>query len=91
MINNFKNLSEEQRQAVEAMDDNILVSAGPGSGKTVVIVNRVYNLIKNKGVSPRNIIVITFTKAAANHMRKRFLAISGEGVSFFWYLSRVML
>lgn len=84
MINNFKNLSEEQRQAVEAMDDNILVSAGPGSGKTVVIVNRVYNLIKNKGVSPRNIIVITFTKAAANHMRKRFLAISGEGVSPFF-------
>ena len=84
MINNFKNLSEEQRQAVEAMDDNILVSAGPGSGKTVVIVNRVYNLIKNKGVSPRNIIVITFTKAAANHMRKRFLVISGEGVSPFF-------
>lgn len=84
MINNLKNLSEEQRLAVEATEDNILVSAGPGSGKTVVIVNRVYNLIRNKGVSPRNIIVITFTKAAATHMRKRFLAISGDGVSPFF-------
>ena len=84
MIKNFKNLSEEQRNAVEAREENILVSAGPGSGKTVVIVNRVYNLIRNRGVSPRNIIVITFTKAAATHMRKRFLALNGQGVSPFF-------
>lgn len=84
MVNNSRNLSDEQLNAIYAEDDNVLVSAGPGSGKTVVIVNRVYNLIKNKGISPQNIIVITFTKAAATHMRKRFLAMDDKGVSPFF-------
>ncbi len=84
MGNNLKKLSEQQTIAVTSDDDNILVSAGPGSGKTVVIVNRVYNLIKSKGISPKNIIVITFTKAAAANMRKRFLQMDYNCISPFF-------
>lgn len=79
-----KQLSIEQVNAIKCEDKNILVSAGPGSGKTVVIVNRVYNLIKNKNISPRNIIVITFTKAAATNMRNRYLKLAGDGTSPFF-------
>ncbi|MEG1255643.1 ATP-dependent helicase [Clostridium sp.] len=82
--NKFNNLSKEQIEAITCDYENILVSAGPGSGKTVVIVNRVYNLINNKKVSPKNIIVITFTKAAANNMRSRFLAIDNSKTSPFF-------
>lgn len=85
MINtNYKNLSEEQLRAILCEDDNILVSAGPGSGKTVVIVNRVYNLVHYKNINPRNIIVITFTKAAANNMKNRYLALSKDKNSPFF-------
>ncbi|MEG0773355.1 ATP-dependent helicase [Clostridium sp.] len=80
----FKNLSEEQKNAVLCDDDNILVTAGPGSGKTVVIINRVYHLINNKRINPKNIIVITFTKAAANNMKVRYIAMSNNTlVPFF--------
>lgn len=82
--NKYNNLSEEQLTAINCEDENIIVSAGPGSGKTVVIVNRVYNLINNKNISPRNIVVITFTKAAAANMRNRFLAIDKKKVSPFF-------
>ena len=52
--------------------------AGPGSGKTTVIVNRIISLIKEHSVSPSSILVITFTKAAAKSMRQRFLSLTGE-------------
>lgn len=83
-INNNRKLSKEQINAINCEDKNILVSAGPGSGKTVVIINRVYNLIHTKKVSPKNIIVITFTKAAATNMRRRFLTIDQSGISPFF-------
>lgn len=82
--NRYNNLSEEQLKAINCEDENIIVSAGPGSGKTVVIVNRVYNLINVKNISPRNIIVITFTKVAATNMRTRFLAIDKNKISPFF-------
>ena len=54
-----------------------MVLAGPGSGKTLVITYRVKWLIENAGVHPSNILVITFTRAAAEEMRKRFFAFDG--------------
>ena len=50
-----------------------MVLAGPGSGKTFVIVNRIQYLIEQMQVKPEEILVITFTKAAAVQMRDRFL------------------
>jgi len=78
------NLSEQQRAAVFCSNRNLLVTAGPGSGKTVVIVNRIVYLINQQKINPKNIIVITFTRAAAINMKNRYIAINGkERVPFF--------
>ena len=58
--------------AVKAEEKNALIVAAPGSGKTTVIINKVNHLVENKKVSNGNIIVITFTKAAAQNMKKRY-------------------
>ena len=77
-------LSTEQRGAVFSSSRNLLVTAGPGSGKTVVIVNRIVHLINEQKINPKNIIVITFTRAAASNMKNRYIAINGkERVPFF--------
>ena len=55
----------------------MLVLAGPGSGKTAVITRRVLELTK-KGIAPGNILVITFTKAAAIEMQERFEGLQQE-------------
>lgn len=60
-----------------------MVLAGPGSGKTLVITQRTKYLIEQHHVKPREILVITFTKAAAQEMSGRFAAICGaRGVTF---------
>ena len=71
-------LSPAQRQAAEHKDGPMLVLAGPGSGKTAVITRRTRNLIERFGVNPARILVITFTRAAAEEMKERFLALTGE-------------
>lgn len=70
--------SKEQKSAIHFKDGPALVLAGPGSGKTTVIVNRIISLIKEHSVSPSSILVITFTKAAAKSVRQRFLSLTGE-------------
>lgn len=64
--------NETQTLAIEHVNGPMLVIAGPGSGKTAVLVERTKNLVLEHGVSPSNILVITFTKAAANEMKQRF-------------------
>ncbi|MBU3181522.1 ATP-dependent helicase [Clostridium psychrophilum] len=77
-------LSKEQRVAVFSSSRNLLVTSGPGSGKTVVIVNRLVHLINEQNVMPKNIIVITFTRAASINMKNRYIAINGKDrVPFF--------
>lgn len=53
----------------------MLVLAGPGSGKTLVITHRTKYLIEQCGINPSNILVITFTKAAAKEMKERFVKL----------------
>ncbi|WP_278279575.1 UvrD-helicase domain-containing protein [Clostridium sp. DMHC 10] len=77
-------LDDSQKNAVIANEKNILVVAAPGSGKTLVIINRTAYLIKNRGISPKNIIVITFTKAAAKNMKERYIKIYGEKYTPFF-------
>lgn len=69
--------NHQQRMAVEHVDHPCLVLAGPGSGKTTVITHRTKKLIEEDGISPSNILVITFTKAAAMEMQQRFLQLMG--------------
>ena len=55
----------------------MLVLAGPGSGKTTVITHRIRHLVEEHGVEPGSILVITFTKAAAQEMKQRFQVLMG--------------
>ncbi len=64
-----------QIEAIRHKDGPCMVLAGPGSGKTTVITHRVKNLIEEHNVSPSNILVVTFTKAAAMEMEERFFKL----------------
>lgn len=87
--------SFEQLQAINHFRGPALVIAGPGSGKTSVIVNRILNLIQFYNVNPSKILVITFSKIAAQNMQSRFVSLCGNSVypvsfgtfhSFFWHI-----
>lgn len=65
--------TKEQQKAVETKGNNILVSAGAGSGKTTVLVARIINKVINEKVDIDKLLVSTFTKAAASEMKERLL------------------
>ena len=66
-----------QTEAIGHKEGPMLVLAGPGSGKTLVITERTRNLIINEHIPPSEILVITFTKAAAREMKERFVRKMG--------------
>jgi len=70
-------LNSSQSEAVKHVDGPCLVLAGPGSGKTAVLTTRVFELIKS-GIPAHEILVITFTKAAAIEMKERFDRLSDD-------------
>lgn len=65
-------LNQAQIEAIAHKDGPCMVLAGPGSGKTTVITNRIKHLIEKHKVNPEEILVITFSKAASKEMRDRF-------------------
>ena len=88
-------LNEAQKKAVLHGEGPARVLAGPGSGKTHVIVRRLEMLIKERKIPPESILVLTFTRAAALQMQSRFLHLMGEQFypvkfatfhSFFYYV-----
>ena len=64
--------SDTQTQAIAHKDGPALVLAGPGSGKTTVITNRIVTLLERYHIPGSRILVITFTRAAAQEMQSRF-------------------
>ena len=70
-----------QARAVRHGKGPMMVLAGPGSGKTTVIVGRIQNLVEEQGVDPSNILVLTFTRAAAREMEARYQALRGGSQS----------
>lgn len=64
--------NKAQEEAIHHKEGPLLIIAGPGSGKTTVIVNRTKNMIEEHHVDPYKILVVTFTKSAAEEMDVRF-------------------
>ena len=77
MKQNNRKLNQAQSEAAAHFQGPCLVLAGPGSGKTLVIVKRIETLLKKYKVKPEEILVITFTKYAAKEMKERFYRLMG--------------
>ena len=77
-VTNLQALNEQQREAVVSEDKRLLVLAGAGSGKTKTLLQKIIYLIDEKGVSPLDILAITFTKNAANEMLDRLVLVADD-------------
>lgn len=69
------NLNKSQEIAVKSNDKNILILAGAGTGKTYTMIARICRLV-NEGINPKSILALTFTNAAANEMRQRYVKLN---------------
>lgn len=77
-------LDDRQREAVEHGDGPLLIVAGPGAGKTAVIVRRVARMVQERRIPPNRILVTTFTKKAAEEMRERLRVLVGNAADDLW-------
>lgn len=84
MMNTLSTLNSQQQEAVTSQTKQILVLAGPGSGKTRVLTHRIAFLVYEHQVSPGNILAVTFTNKAAREMRTRLERMLGRGVQALW-------
>lgn len=71
-------LNKEQQRAVNCNDKNILCLACAGAGKTQVLISRLWRLVSQDDVNPKNILCLTFTRAAAFEMRERYAKLQKE-------------
>lgn len=75
-------LNKEQMAAVTQIDGPVMVFAGAGTGKTKTLTARIAYMVKEKDISPYNILAITFTNKATNEMRDRLYGILEENSKF---------
>ena len=68
---NFKDANTQQKQAIKTTEGPLLITAGPGTGKTFTLVQRTLYLIQEKGVAPEEIFIATFTEKAAKELITR--------------------
>lgn len=72
------NFTEEQKKVITTRGGNLLVSASAGSGKTTVMIERILSLLLDDGVSLENMVICTFTRAAAADMREKLQTVLME-------------
>lgn len=77
MQNHKSSLNQAQQQAVDAIEGPVLVIAGPGTGKTTLLSNRILNILEKTDSKPENILCLTFTDAGTIAMRKKLLNLLG--------------
>lgn len=77
-IDIFKNLNQDQKDSVSTTEGQVRVMAGAGSGKTKTLISRYCYLVNDLGISPKNILCVTFTNRAANEMKYRVRKVLGD-------------
>ena len=87
MLDILDGLNEYQAEAVKYTEGPLLILAGAGSGKTKVLTTKIAYLLKEMGVSPFNILAITFTNKAANEMRERVATAVPDKARDIWILT----
>ena len=74
-------VNDQQQQAIHCTDVPLIITAGPGTGKTRTLTYRIAHLLDNVGVVPQSILAITFTNKAATEMRQRVAALVDKSVA----------
>ncbi|WGS66175.1 UvrD-helicase domain-containing protein [Enterobacteriaceae bacterium ET-AT1-13] len=80
----IKNMNENQIEAITSNNKNLLILAGAGSGKTRVLVNRIFWLIKNQNISPKSILAVTFTNKSSKEIYNRINKLIKFNINDIW-------
>ena len=81
--------NEQQQKAIDILDGSVMLLAGPGTGKTFTVIQRIEHML-SKGIDPSSILCLTFSDPAANEMRQRLIKKMGvvaSGVDIYTYHS----